>query len=259
LKTLLIFLFVGMLVIGRAPGATAYEALEVLKKERGEAALKKLVEVQGKAGQPQPASWTVLMTDPAARGGIREFVIANGAIGSERTPVRGYTSGADAFTGINFGLLNVDSGEAFKVANKQAAEAKVGFHTLDYTLRTSDVDGSPVWVIQLFDYMGAPVGTLRVSAESGKVLTALQIDPDARQKPTARATPKPTATPVAKASAAATPEPKPVFKGGVFGFVERTSKNVGRTVKKGTLNAVGSVQEVLTGERTIGDEQSSEE
>ena len=105
--------------------------------------------------------------------------------------------------------------------------------------------------------MGAPVGNVEISAENGKVLRAFQIDPDARQKPAAQASPS------------TTPglEPKTHFPGGVFGFVERTSKNVGttvkdtsigvgRTVKKATLGAAGTVQEVLTGERTIDREKT---
>lgn len=250
MKKLAHILAVGAAIAGNAFAATAYQALEVIKKDRGDAILKQLVEVRGEAGQPQPQSWTILMADPSARGGVREFVVADGAIASERTPVRGYTVGTGAFPVLNFTRLNVDSGEAFKVANAQSVDDKLGFHSVDYTLRTNDADGSPLWVMHLFDYMGAPVGTLRVSAEDGKVVSPLQVDPDARQKPAAEATPPPAPQP-ARTTAKATPAPTPVFKGGVFGFVERTSKNIGTTVKKTTLNVAGTVQEALTGEDTI--------
>ena len=255
LKRIALIFIVGLLAVGRAPGATAYEALGVIKKARGDAILEQLIEVRGESGQPQPQSWTILMSDPAARSGIREFVVTDGQIASERTPVRGYPVGTGAFPALNFPRLNLDSDGAFRVANTQATNAKVGFHTVDYTLRTNDSDGAPMWVMHLFDYMGAPVGKLEVSAENGKTISALAIDPDARQKPVAQAqpTPKP-ARPAPKVAAGATPAPEatPHFKGGVFGFVERTSKNVGNTVKKTTLNVAGTVQEALTGERTIG-------
>ncbi len=202
------------------------------------------------------------MADPSARGGVREFVVANGGIASERTPVRGYTVGTGAFPVLNFARLNVDSDEAFKVANKQSVEKKLGFHSVDYTLRTNDSGGSPMWVMHLFDYMGAPVGVLRVSAEDGKLIAGLQVDPDARQKPVATDAPRP--TPAAGPAptlplVAATPSPTPVFKGGLFGFVERTSKDVGRTVKKTSLNVAGTVQEALTGEDTISPAQTPEQ
>jgi hypothetical protein len=259
LKTIPLILAAFMLAAGHAPGSTAYEALGVLKKAKGDAILKQLVEVRGETGQPQPQSWTVVMADPTARAGIREFVVTNGEIASERTPVHGYPAGSGVLPGINFSRLNVDSDAVFKLANKQAFDAKVGFHSVDYALRTNADDDSPMWVVHLFDYMGAPVGSLRLSAENGSILSALRLDPDARQKPVAKATPAPTPKSGKKPAASATPEPTPVFKGGVFGYVERTAKKVGTTVKKTSLNVAGTVQEVLTGERTIGEDEPSDQ
>lgn len=235
-----------------AAPATAYNALQTLKQARGEAILKQLVEVRGETGQPQPQSWTILMNDPAAKGGVREFVIAGGQIASERTPLRG--AGVGGRPPLDFSRLNLDSDGAFKVANTQAANAKLGFHTLDYTLRTDADTGAPLWVLHLFDYMGAPVGKLEVSAETGKVSSALQLDADAREQQTA-------------ATGSSDDESSTHFKGGVFGFVERTGKkigttardvgvSVGQTVKKTTLNVAGTVQEALTGERTIDQDET---
>jgi hypothetical protein len=233
-----------------AAPATAYNALQTLKQARGDAILKQLVEVRGETGQPQPQSWTILMNDPAAKGGVREFVIAGGQIASERTPLRG--AGVDGRPPLDFTRLNLDSDGAFKIANTQASNAKVGFHTLDYTLRTDAATGAPLWVLHLFDYMGAPVGKLEVSAQTGKVASALQLDVDARERQAA----------AADSEASGNDEPSTHFKGGVFGFVERTGKkigttakdvgvSVGQTVRKTTLNVAGTVQEALTGERTI--------
>ncbi len=254
LKKIALIFVLGALATGHGLAATAYEALQVVKKARGDGVLKQLVEVRGETGQPQPQSWTILMSDPSARGGIREFVVTGGEIASERTPVRGYTVGTGAFPVLNFTRLNLDSDGAFRVANTHATNAKLGFHTVDYTLRTNDTDGAPMWVLHLFDYMGAPVGNLEVSAENGKVVRALEVDPDAREKP------------VAETESGT--ETKTHFKGGVFGFVERTSKDVGtkvkdtsisvgQTVKKTSLNVAGTVQEALTGERTIGVDKPS--
>jgi hypothetical protein len=264
-KTLSFLLAAAVLAAGQSWAETAYEALGVLKKSRGDAVLKQLVEVRGETGQPQPQSWTIIMADPAARGGVREFVVRGDEVASERTPLRGYPTATGALPVINFSRLNVDSDEVFKFSNRQAMDAKVGFHSVDYTLRTNDADGSPMWVVHLFDYMGAPVGSLRISAENGKALTALKLDPDARQKPVAQAPP-----PGEPQSSEPAPSPSPVFKGGVFGFIERTGRNVGttvkdttinvgKTVKKTTLNVAGTVQEALTGERTIGEDEASDD
>jgi hypothetical protein len=233
-----------------AAPATAYSALQTLKQARGDAILKQLVEMRGETGQPQPQSWTILMNDPTARGGVREFVIAGGEIASERTPLRG--AGVGGRPPLDFARLNLDSDGAFKIANSQAANAKVGFHTVDYTLRTDADTGAPLWVMRLFDYMGAPVGKLEVSAESGKIANAFQVDPDAREQ---------------QAATKDDSEPSTHFPGGVFGFIERTGKkigttakdvgvSVGQTVKKTTLNVAGTVQEVLTGERTVDQDET---
>ncbi len=69
-------LALGALAIDAAMGATAYDALQVVKTAKGEAILKQLIEVRGETGRSQPQAWTILMNDPAARGGIREFVVS---------------------------------------------------------------------------------------------------------------------------------------------------------------------------------------
>ncbi len=178
-KSLGAFLIFLLAVATGASAETAYQALQVIKAAKGDAVLDQLIEARGESGAPQPQAWTIVMIDSSARGGVREFVIADGAIRSERTPVRGY-SGQAGLPPINFSRLNLDSDGAFSVAEKEALDEKVGFNTVDYTLRTDISSGSPQWVVRLFDYMGAPVGTLEVSAENGKLVKGLQIDADAR-------------------------------------------------------------------------------
>ncbi len=256
MKKLAFLFFLVALAAGRAPATTAYEALGVIKQNRGEAILKQLIQVRGETGQPQPQSWTILMNDPAARAGIREFIVTGADITSERTPLRGYAA-EGRLPALDFARLNLDSDGAFKLANQQANRLKIGFHTVEYTLRTNDADGGPLWVLHLFDHMGAPVGTMQVSAESGKIVRGLQLDPDAREKPAVVTVPPgPAPAPVVETTVTTTDDDDeniPThFKGGVFGFVEKTSKKVGRVVKRGTLNAVGTVQETFTGERTVG-------
>ena len=246
LKTLSSILLLGVLSMTTGLGATAYEALQVIRGSRGDSVLNQLIEVRGESGQPQPQSWTILMNDSTARGGIREFVVANGKIVSERTPVRGY-AGHATLPSLNFSRLNLDSDGAFKIANEQSVKAKVGFDSVDYTLRTNDNTGAPLWVLRLFDYMGAPVGSIQVSAEDGKVLRAFQVDPDARVDSVAAASPR------AASDSADDDDGVETHFGGVFGVIERTGKNIGNTVKRVTLRTAGTVQEVLTGERTVDD------
>jgi hypothetical protein len=244
-------ILLGLVYPGLVFADTAYEALRVIKETRGDPALGQLVEVQGDNGGPQPAAWTVIMKDPAARGGMREVVISDNVIVSERTPLRGI-AGKDSYRPINFQRLNLDSDGVFKIVNEQALQRQVGFHTLDYSLTQPDQSGSPIWVVRLFDYMGAPVGQLRISAESGKVLTGLTLDPDARVATGGPSRNPPPTAPMPR-QPPAPPEDEPARRplGGLFGTVERTVVGTANTVRRSTLRVAGTVEEFLTGERTV--------
>ncbi len=237
-----------------ASAATAYEALQTIKATRGDTILNQLVEARGESGQPQPQSWTIMMNDSSARGGIREFVVSGGQILSERTPVRGFGGQRD-FPALNFSRLNLDSDGAFDIIEKQATARQLAFNSVDYTLRTDEASGAPLWVIRVYDYMGAPVGRMQISAENGEVVETLTVDPDARAAgapvppPSAEDNVPPPPPPVRQQTSSSR-EPM----GGVIGVVERTGRNVGERVKDTTLNVVGTVQEVLTGRRTVGED-----
>jgi len=228
----------------------------VIKGTRGDSILSQLVEARGESGQPQPQAWTIVMNDPSARGGVREFVVSGDQILSERTPARG-TGGGGELPALNFSRLNLDSDGAFGIAEKQAAARKVAFNSADYTLRTNDVSGAPMWAIRLFDYMGAPVGGIQISAEDGEIVKSFAIDSDAR----VAAEP----APVQAAPRKPTPPPPPSTDesseemGGVIGTMRQTGRSVGTTVKDATLNVVGTMQEVFTGRRTIGSEPGNGE
>lgn len=145
---------------------TAYQALRTFGAERGPEVLKSVIEVKGRAGAPQPETWTIVLNDPRARGGVREVGISQGKIVSERTPVNAYSGVAIA---MDFQKLNLDSQGAFTLAEEQARQAKVSFDSVDYTLRQSESANTPVWVLDLLDPVHRFVGTVRIAADTGKV------------------------------------------------------------------------------------------
>lgn len=213
---------------------TAYQALGVVRAKLTASGLKNVTEVTGDRGGDQPQSWKILMNDPEARGGVREIVVSKGEIISERTPLTGF-SGSGSLPVVDLTKLNLDSDKAFNLANESAQKSGTGFHWVNYTLRTDVKTGSPLWVLELIDYMGAPVGTIYISAQTGQITKGLQLE-------TSRAA-------ATQASTSET-ETKPV--GGAIGEVEKFTKRTATNVKDGTLRVVGNVQEWLTGERTIG-------
>lgn len=223
--------FAMSLYSAQAAGGGAFTALRTAQKV---APAGSLVQMTGARGEPRPSEWTVLFSDPQARGGVREVVVSGDVVVSQRTPLRGF-SGISSLPPVKLTQLNTDSDAAFNIANQQARSQDIGFNWIDYNLQSDNVSGAPIWTLKLFDHMGAPVGTLKVSAQDGSIIQPLE------------------GTPVVRHSSPDGDSNGPTRRlGGVLGtatgIVERTANNV----KNVTLRTVGTVQEVLTGERTIG-------
>ena len=187
-----------------------------------------IVELRGERGDPMPTEWQILLADPSARGGVREVSVVNGAITSERTPLKGFQNVSE-MPAIQTSEVSLDASGVFQSVQTHAKEARAVFHWLDYTLRTDAGTHEPVWTVRLYDDLGAIVGTMGIAAQGGAIVQALQM---------------PDGSPVTKSQG------KKV--GGLIGkiadFTESTARKVGDT----TLRTVGTVQKFLVGERTVG-------
>ena len=168
------WLFVLLMAGAFAPGFvsaqdTAYKALRTVGAQRGEKALSQVTAIIGQSGRPQPVAWRVVLDDPAARGGERELDIVAGQVSSERTPVRPPAAG---LTPIDLTKLNLDSDGAFRTAEKEASRNEVGFDSVNYRLSVDGASGQPVWNLEMFDYEQRLVGTVRIAAGNGTLLSA---------------------------------------------------------------------------------------
>jgi hypothetical protein len=156
---------------------TAYKALRAVGAQRGEKALGQVTAIVGLSGRPQPVDWRITLDDPSARGGARELDIVSGQISSERTPVKPQGSG---LAPIDLTKLNLDSDGAFKTAEQEASRNQVGFDSVNYRLVVDSVSGRPVWNVEMFDYQQRPVGSVRVAASNGTLLSAGDWVPEGR-------------------------------------------------------------------------------
>jgi len=214
-------LIVALLLPGAALGSeTAYQALRTVGKERSQAFLNSVVEVKGRNGAPQPITWSILLNDPLARGGVREIEVAKGHIVSERTPVKVYGGQGDAIV-LNYPKLNLDSEGAFAIAEAEARVAKIGFFGADYLLRCDDNGGAPIWILQLLDKNQHSLGSVTIAADTGAVIT--------------------------KTFGGQTTKGSWAAGGGLKGHLSRFGDAMGRTFRK----VGGNVEEFMTGERTI--------
>src|SRR5271166_200174 len=179
MRHLLFVLLAGAL----APGCvlaqdTAYKALRAVGTKRGEKALNQVTALIGHSGKPQPVDWLVTLDDPAARGAARELDVVAGQISSERTPVHPAAGGLPV---IDLTKLNLDSDGAFQTAEREAKKNQVGFDSVNYKLSVEGASRDPVWTLELFDYDQRPVGTVRIAAGSGALLSATNWVPGVQE------------------------------------------------------------------------------
>ncbi len=182
--------------------ATAYTALRVVGKTLGADAINRVVEVTGRDGKPQPVSWRIVLKEGE---GTREVDVVNGKIEAQRPLSRSV-----AATPIKLPDLNLDSSGAFEATDTQARKTQVRFDSVNYTLRTSDKTGKPLWTLELFSQEGTAAGTMRIAANNGAIASVEgHIAPETAtppKKPVAEEKPTPRPTP---AVAVAEPRPTP--------------------------------------------------
>ena len=105
---------------------TAYEALRVVGTQFNRAAIRRVLSVTGVDGDPQPATWKVMIADRNAPGGVREFEVTGGRIVADRTPARNVVGTTEGAT-IDTSQLNLDSSGAFTVASYTADKSHTNF------------------------------------------------------------------------------------------------------------------------------------
>jgi hypothetical protein len=147
--------------------ATAYDALRTVGNQLNRDFVNRVISLTGVDGNPQPATWRILIEDPNARGGIREVEVTNGRVSSNRVTSRGVAGTSQGAT-INPARLNLDSSGAYEVASRTADSSHVPFGLVSYTLRTNE-RGDATWVVTLENQNRRPVGTIYIGANKGTV------------------------------------------------------------------------------------------
>jgi hypothetical protein len=165
-KFLLAFLLTAGSVLAQE-NPSAYEALRVIGTQLNRQIVNRVISVNGVDGDPQPRTWKVLVEDKNANGGVREIVVEDNRVATQRVPNRSVVGSTQGAT-INTTKLNLDSTGAYSVASHTAETSHVTFALTSYTLRTDD-RGNPVWIVTLSDRARQPVGTIHIRASDGRV------------------------------------------------------------------------------------------
>jgi hypothetical protein len=148
----------------------AGKAVGVLLKHYGKAYGQRLVAVTGERGQDQPKQWHIFAYDLKEPSTIGHFVVSGSRVQSAKL-LDAARSRQWAAPVLDWGQVRVDSGRVFRLADASARAAQVGFDSLTYQLTTDRTTLRPVWQVELTDAAGLAVGTLRVDAGDGRVLS----------------------------------------------------------------------------------------
>ena len=160
----------------RSEPPTALQAIE-LARTQTKKTIVKLVSLSGEEGNPNPPAWSMIFHDPASSTNLSKL-----DPGEAPEPAEDKYSGGVAPMYFDVGRVNIDSPAAFTAANKEAAEAKVGFDRITFELRGQEFTGAPVWTLRLLNADEEIVGIVHLSAESGKTLRTVWLRRDSRRE-----------------------------------------------------------------------------
>lgn len=198
---------------GLAASSTALDALKLLPKEHRA----RMARIEGREGSPEPERWHILVNDRDAQNGLREFVVADGAIVAER----GISQFAESLAAdqVIGDAVRFNSDRAAQIVQQYAQANGVTVGSIAYQLRKDAGSSVPLWRLTCYDRVGRELGSITVTGTKGAVIShqGFPIEPAAavaekqperqtqRQPEKPREKPRP--APTAQVVRAATPIP----------------------------------------------------
>jgi hypothetical protein len=185
---------------------TALDALSAFKVKTGREKVTGLVEMRGLHGTPTPVVWNVVVLDPRSPTRLEEFSIRGPRV-EDRGPNREFYPEREPTGVFQKSKVEVDCAGAFRIADREAGAAMVGFDLIDYRLRCREFSDEPVWILTLRTNDGDIKGTVVLSAKNGKVLRTIWR----RTGPKGRPIPDDSALPAEFRPPPPAPPPQPVL------------------------------------------------
>ena len=164
----------GSLLAQEEQGMSSRRALDALATAVGDQVLSRLVSMKGLGGVPQPDEWEVICHDPRSPTMLHRYRVEPGHVRDEGIVEDAYPTKEPAGF-IEYEQLRLDSIGAFTIAEVAATQAKMGFDSLNLTLRCREYSREPVWILQLIDAEGFLVGKVHLSGNSARVFRTIWI------------------------------------------------------------------------------------
>lgn len=143
--------------------------LQQLEDRFGRPSVRQIVEMTGTAGDPQPLEWRVTAIAPGRSDLLREFWIGDGRVTDEGLSDDFYPDRLPkGFLALE--RVKLDSTQAFAMTEQVARDAGIGFDVINYKLHCREYSDEPVWTQTLLDREDTIVGSVHISADSGRIL-----------------------------------------------------------------------------------------
>lgn len=129
-----------------------------------------IVLVTGRNGNPEPSQWVVVARDTDDLGTLHKITVADGQVIADVQSMNAF----EAFrqdVNIAPSQVQVDSGDAFLIAQPIAAANQKIIGHVDYALTTRGKDAAPIWTLNCFDLNGGFLGKVILLATTGAVLS----------------------------------------------------------------------------------------
>lgn len=127
-----------------------------------------ILQVSGEGGAPEPAQWKVLARPVDEGGTVTQLIMEAGQLVSEAPSFNPGQMFRDAGY-IFIPEIQIDSGEAFRLAQEQAQKAGHELGSVNYLLERHGDDVDPAWKLTCFDTQGGEIGILSILATTGLV------------------------------------------------------------------------------------------
>lgn len=129
-----------------------------------------IVLVTGRGGTPEPKQWVVVARDSDDLGTLHKLTVANGQVIADVLSMNAYESFRQDVA-IAPPSVQVDSGDAFLIAQPiAAANGKIIGH-VDYALTVRGTDATPIWTLNCFDLDNRFLGKIVMLASDGTILS----------------------------------------------------------------------------------------
>lgn len=134
--------------------------------------------VTGRGGSPEPGQWVVVARDTDDLGVLHKITVEDGQVIADVQSLNAYESFRQDVN-INPQAVQVDSGQAFFIAQPIAAANQKIIGHVDYALTIRGKDAAPIWTLNCFDINGSYIGKVIILATTGDVLNT----PGFRERP----------------------------------------------------------------------------